>query len=313
MIESEYKNIYNTQNCFRRYSTIESKLMWGTPPKNDVEVSFIIPTYNRIDELKKTIQSILKQHYKLSHEIIIIDNSCDCSNENKIVMFLHDLNNESILLYVNEENLGQAGNWNRGAEIAHGRFLSYVHDDDLIKCSYLEEIEKYIHIVTNNNTPFGAIKASFVTFTDDNSLPNINNKSGLKRKYLINTLFDGLGPTSCPTCGTLFSRKAIISVGGFNEDYYPAFDYVLGFKLQINGYAVYETINAMGYYRIGMNESLSVKAVKQFYKCDQCFRHTLYQYNKKWRLFGILLGKYQDYDSIKQLKKRRSFWWREYF
>ncbi|MFZ0597682.1 MAG: glycosyltransferase, partial [Flavobacterium sp.] len=65
---------YNTN-----YSQVESLLLFENSIKNNILVSIIIPTYNRLDLLKKAIKSIVNQDDKglIGYEIIVMDNNPD--------------------------------------------------------------------------------------------------------------------------------------------------------------------------------------------------------------------------------------------
>ena len=45
-------------------------------------------------------------------------------------------------LYVNKENIGMIGNWNRGFELANTKYVAMLHDDDMLADIYLEEINR---------------------------------------------------------------------------------------------------------------------------------------------------------------------------
>ncbi|MBD5540934.1 MAG: glycosyltransferase [Lachnospiraceae bacterium] len=88
-------------------------------------ISVIIPTYNRVGLLGRSIQSVLSQTYT-NLELIIID---DCSNDNT-GEFVKGLSDERICYHRNEHNMGLAGAKNVGASLAKGELLAFQDDDD---------------------------------------------------------------------------------------------------------------------------------------------------------------------------------------
>lgn len=90
-------------------------------------ISIIIITYNRKDELKTTIDELLKQTAKFSWEVIIIDqNSYDGTDR------LFEKENEKVIYKKLDKNYGVAGGRNIGAALAHYEFLLFIDDDSSI-------------------------------------------------------------------------------------------------------------------------------------------------------------------------------------
>lgn len=89
-------------------------------------VSVIVVTYNRVDLLSKTIDSILGQTY-VDFELIIVDNMSSDSTD-KYVSDLKDLR----LRYFRNPNYGViAVNRNYGIQKARGNFIAFCDDDDI--------------------------------------------------------------------------------------------------------------------------------------------------------------------------------------
>jgi glycosyltransferase involved in cell wall biosynthesis len=86
------------------------------------DASIIIPCKNEVNNLKKTVDSIMNSKNKLSYEIIIVDDnstdgSCDFINKNKEIY--KDIKLISAL------NLGAASSRNFGAKTASGKYLFF--------------------------------------------------------------------------------------------------------------------------------------------------------------------------------------------
>lgn len=88
-------------------------------------ISVIIPTYNRVGLLGRSIQSVLSQTYS-NLELLIID---DCSWDNT-GEFVKSLSDERIRYHRNDHNMGLAGAKNVGASLAKGELLAFQDDDD---------------------------------------------------------------------------------------------------------------------------------------------------------------------------------------
>ncbi len=107
-------------------------------------VSVIIPTCNRPDFLRKTLQSIIDQTY--SHmEIIVVSNGINKNNEETAKEF-----NDSRIIYVDQENSGgPASPRNHGIRIAKGKYVAFCDDDDLWEST---KVAEQIAVFANNPT-----------------------------------------------------------------------------------------------------------------------------------------------------------------
>lgn len=89
-------------------------------------ISIIIPTFSRNKLLNKLIQSIItNKYYNESFEIIVVDN-----NPNKD--FFEESKKDNIV-YLHEEQIGVSYARNKGANIAKGKWLYFLDDDELIQ------------------------------------------------------------------------------------------------------------------------------------------------------------------------------------
>mgnify|MGYP001294173220 CR=1 FL=1 len=135
-------------------------------------VSIIVPTFNRMDLLKETVNAVLKQTYKL-FEIIIIN---DCSTDHSFETYkkLEHLD-DRITVYNLENNLGAAGLVrNYGIEKSNGTYVAFCDDDDL----WIEnKLEKQLLILKNTNFDMcstNAYKMENVVKTDNKLMPDFN-------------------------------------------------------------------------------------------------------------------------------------------
>ena len=113
----------------------------GKNPK----VSICIGTYNRIDTLKRLINSIMIQDYK-DYEIII----CDDSTNLDIQKFASE--NPLLRYYKNDQQLGAAANINKAMSYAKGEYIKVMHDDDWFTDS--KSLEKFVALIDDDNLLF---------------------------------------------------------------------------------------------------------------------------------------------------------------
>tara|TARA_B100002052_G_scaffold6694_1_gene5773 strand:+ start:6782 stop:7699 length:918 start_codon:yes stop_codon:yes gene_type:complete len=92
-----------------------------------MQVSIILPTYNRYQILNKTIENVLKQTYNNFELIIINDASVDCTIETVKQYLAID---SRIKLINNLNNQGCAKSRQIGCENAKYKYLVFIDDDD---------------------------------------------------------------------------------------------------------------------------------------------------------------------------------------
>ena len=90
-------------------------------------LSVILPTYNREKFVKSAIESILGQSY-IDFELIIID---DCSTDNTR-QIVKSFNDTRVKYHRLDQNRGEYWCTNYAASISSGKYLTWVHSDDLL-------------------------------------------------------------------------------------------------------------------------------------------------------------------------------------
>lgn len=96
------------------------------------KVSVILPTYNRGVYLKQAMGSVLTQTFNNFELIIINDGSTDESEK-----IINSFNDQRIV-YIRQKNKGEYPATNLGLRVAEGKYLTWIHSDDLMPKNSLE-------------------------------------------------------------------------------------------------------------------------------------------------------------------------------
>lgn len=141
------------------------------------KVSVIIPVFRPGEGITKCIKSVLGQSLK-DIEIIFID---DCGNDDAMEKVREAAaKDDRIIILTNTENSGSGFSRNRGIEVSHGEYLSFIDPDDIINDSFLEALYKKA-IIEN----LDIVKGKRLLLSADNLLISSN--------YNLNTIIeDGL-------------------------------------------------------------------------------------------------------------------------
>ncbi|MFN2532282.1 MAG: glycosyltransferase family 2 protein [Pyrinomonadaceae bacterium] len=108
---------------------------------SDVDISIIIPTHNRQDLLRSTLESALAQDAgDIKYEIIVVDNNCRDHSRQVIENFASKSNGR--VRYVFEANEGVSYARNTGIREARGPILGFCDDDVCLDPNWLSQIKK---------------------------------------------------------------------------------------------------------------------------------------------------------------------------
>lgn len=121
-----------------------------------LDVSVIIPTFNRAELLLKTVDTIITQT-RPAKEIIIVDDGSSDDTMKRLAGY------HSTIKAIHIENSGQMVAFNKGISYATGKYIAFCDSDDLWKKNYLEDIMKIWDIEPNANAAF----ANFQIVRDD--------------------------------------------------------------------------------------------------------------------------------------------------
>lgn len=253
------------KDYFKKYKSVPSVLQFGRRKEGKIDVSICIPTFNRPDLLEECIYSCLNQKpSSLSVEIIVVDNNPEADNDN--LNLLRRIDKQEVCYYQNGSNLGMCGNWNRCIELARGKWVSLLHDDDLLApdCFCLW---KKLLASSKFSPKIAYVKTAVIKFTEASDIARQDGiKNKIRKKYGIRFYlvkgFDLIaggnpGTYGIPSCGMLMRRDAALEIGGYNTEYFcPSDDAFLPVRLFNHGYGVVATIAPFGYYRCAVNASM---------------------------------------------------------
>ena len=118
------------RDCFADHASVRSTCVHDNGPRA-ARVSIAIPTFQRPELLIETVRSALAQTVEGGIEIIIVDNDPETDARRWISRY-PELRDAPLRYFVNGENIGMFGNWNRCIELARGEWMTILNDDDLI-------------------------------------------------------------------------------------------------------------------------------------------------------------------------------------
>ena len=300
IVKEAYENLDVYVDSFEIIKDIKTDLMYGEliEEDRDIFLTLIIPTYKRDALLKEAINSVLNQKLvDYNWEFIIIDNTeFDENQETPALRIVREIGNKKILYYHNRVNIGSGYNWNRGVQLARGKWICLLHDDDVLCMDALVNIGKLIKKYVKLKKPLGYIHARSFKFQDSFDEKSIKYKNLYFDLELtrLTTLFLGHTHTGMPTCGTTILKNAYLEAGGINYDFGPTADAVLGYLI-MKHYTVLRSGAILGGYRWGYNETLKLSTIEKLLQSDSLFAEYRYRNSNLGILWGKIFGICQKY------------------
>ncbi|WP_287877648.1 glycosyltransferase family A protein [Aquitalea sp.] len=216
-------------------------------------LTIAIPTYKRKPLLAETLSSLEKCNLNNNVEVIIVDNDHEGNND-IVEMIKENFSTLNPAYYRNSHNIGMVGNWNQCMKLAEGKFITILHDDDLVKENFIDEVMLQIEMNRSKEYLFAfrtsvldqRIEQSNIKQTPDNS--EFISKISVLDLFFTN-FFHG-------TLGIIFDREKALAIGGFEENWYPISDYEFWCRWACKIGTLTLINKDIALYRIAENESM---------------------------------------------------------
>ncbi len=181
-------------------------------------VSVCIPTYNRKDYLKETLQSVFAQTYKNYEVIVVDDGSTDGTEE-----MIRGTGRPVKYHWVN--HIGQYPVRNKLIALAQGEYITFVDSDDLL---FPDTIERLMNAIEANGPDVIAYGA--YVGIDENGRFVKRKQRSLPSGNITAELFEFIYVHSC---GMMCAKKLYEKLGGFDESLKCCAFYKLLLKMSV--------------------------------------------------------------------------------
>lgn len=125
-----------------------------------LQYSFIIPVYNRPDEIKELLQSFQELETTLAFEIVIIEDGSTKPSKTIVNNFKNNLE----ITYINKKNTGPGDSRNFGMQQAKGNYFIILDSDCILPKNYLTAVNTSLE--QNYVDCFGGPDTAHPTFTN---------------------------------------------------------------------------------------------------------------------------------------------------
>lgn len=165
------------------------------------KVSICVPTYNRKDYLRETLDSIFAQTYK-DYEVVVVDDGSTDGTDKMLEQ------GDYPVRYYRQENSGDAAARNWMIKLALGEFITFIDSDDLLIPDAVERMVEAMEAeggevivygpyfrIDENRHVYGRFKGRLY--------------SGYVGKYLFRSIF-------VHSCGSMFPKAVLEDAQGFD-------------------------------------------------------------------------------------------------
>lgn len=181
-----------------------------------VRCTVAIPTYNREDMIRSTLESVLNEHMS-ELEILIVDDQ----SKDRVVEVASTYDDPRLRIIVNERNMGLFGNFNRCVELSSAPLLRILCNDDRLTKERLGKEVEFMEAnpnvsllfskglrVTKAGKPMGTV--------GDHFPPGIYDGRDAISAILEFFAHTGINPVTLPS-GVTMRKSACLAAGRFDE------------------------------------------------------------------------------------------------
>ena len=222
----------------------------------DIVFSFIIPVYNRPDEIKELLESFSKLEDNLTYEIVIVEDGSNETSENIIDSFKGQLD----ISYYYKSNSGPGDSRNYGMQQAKGNYFIILDSDVILPSNYLTEVKKFLE--KSYYDCFGGPDAAHSSFSNLQKAINFAMTSFITTGGIRGgkKQVEDFQPRSF---NMGLSKKAFLASGGFGK-IHPGEDPDLSLRLHKLGFKTTLIENAFVYHKRRISWSKFYKQVNKF-------------------------------------------------
>lgn len=224
----------------------------------NINYSFIIPVYNRPEEVEELLSSFTAFSTKIPFEVVLVEDGSTISSQPIVNEFTNKLN----LSYFKKKNTGPGDSRNYGMERAKGNFFIILDSDVIMPKNYLDEVEFYLR--KNKVDCFGGPDAAHQVFSPIQKAINfvmtsflttggIRGKKNAVKEYEPRSFNMGI------------SKEAFLATTGFGK-IHPGEDPDLAIRIKNKGFKIGFIEKAFVYHKRRIDWSKFYTQVNKFGK-----------------------------------------------
>jgi glycosyltransferase involved in cell wall biosynthesis len=205
-------------------------------PSNVMKISVVIPLYNKIDCIEKTVNTIFSQSFQPNEIIIVDDGSTDGSYEKVLSLNIHQSK------IIRQNNSGVSVARNKGVEESAGDWIAFLDADD-------EWMPGYLEAMSNLNKKYPECNILATSYYLENSQKARTEIKLNKIKFtgtsgILDNYFEVASCSHPPlwTSAVVVRKSALLEAGGFPEGVSAGEDLLTWARLALKNKIAYSKI-----------------------------------------------------------------------
>lgn len=237
-----------------------------------MKYSFVIPVYNRPDEVDELLESFTKLTGDIAYEIVIVEDGSTQTCQHILEKYQDYLH----ISYYFKANSGPGDSRNYGMRVAQGDYFIILDSDCLLPPNYLQAVEKFL--CNNPVDCFGGPDAAHPSFSPIQKAINVVMTSILTTGG-IRGGSEKVGKFQPRSFNMGLSQKAFLASGGFGN-IHPGEDPDLSIRLWNMGFRTALISEAFVYHKRRIDWRKFFIQVKKFGKARPILNSRYPQYDK---------------------------------
>lgn len=203
-----------------RQSTVQE----GRPPL----ISVVLPTYNRREYIRESLESVLNQSFS-DFEVIVVDDGSTDGTEEVLRPYIDPALPGSRVRYIRQENRGAAGARNTGIRNARGTYIAFMDSGDLSTSNHLQTLYNFL----NQNLQYAMVlgNGAYLEGKYHNRRTVIPQKRAKRLEESGVTVSDVFDGRAVRLQGTMARKEVLEEVGLLDERFRICHDLDLAFRV----------------------------------------------------------------------------------
>lgn len=234
-----------------------------------INISVVVPLYNKEQSVVKTMECILAQTYPPIEVLIINDGSTD-NSASVVEDFIFRNNLQKTWSLIRKPNGGVSSARNRGIQEAKGDYIAFLDADDYWEPDYLQEQSRMIQDFPN--AAMWSVGWGYLMGEQKTHLVHYPNNY---RGYIENYWTLKKGTNIFFVCVCVFRRNVLLELHGYDERIKYGEDLDVAYRVILNHPVAFNSA-ILGYYRQDAeNRAMQKKEIK----FEECLEYYIDKYN----------------------------------
>ncbi|HZG45991.1 MAG TPA: glycosyltransferase [Allosphingosinicella sp.] len=295
------------RNAIADWDHIPSDLAAEGSAVQPVAVTIVLTVYRRFETLVEAVDSVLRQDWDRPFAIIVSDDDPASQKAHMLLERLPALKQANFRYYVNRQNLGLFGNWNRCIQLVESEWMTILNDDDQLDPSFLRDMFRPLDANPEIDGLVCRKRILDERAHKVDALPPLWRRTA--SQFLVEARFRGQAsrrikpyrlfwePILGNGCGFLFRTAKAREIGGYYPEEFPSSDWWF-FVRYASRYHLRQHRAVRASVRMGENESSKLSTIKQGLHSQYRLQRALAgnEAPRLWsRLIPLIMAHHRDY------------------